>query len=126
MHIPDEALIAYLKRNANSKRYSLEDGAVYLFRLEPSPHPTERMPYTIVLYSSRSSAWEKDHEIAACFAIECLDKYNGGAKDPDRFVAKKGARSASRRGRYFLKLLSELEDELIRGGGQLPDGEAHS
>jgi hypothetical protein len=124
MHISDEALIAYLEKRANRKRYSLEGGAVYLFRLERSPNPTERMPYQIVFYSSRPSAWEKDHEIAACFAIECLDRYNGGAKTPDGFIAKTGARSASRRGRYFLEVLRDLEGELIRGGGHLPTGEA--
>ncbi len=122
MNIPDEALVAYLKKHASRKRYSLEDGAVYLFKLKPSPNPTQGMPYTIVLYSSRPAAWKEDQEVPACFALECLNKYNGGARTPDRFIAKTGARTGSRRGRYFLELLLDLEKELSQSGGQLPAG----
>jgi len=124
MRISDEELIGYLKKNERRKRYRLGDGAAYTFRLEPSPRPTERMPYAVVLFSCVPSAWEKDHEIAACFAIGCLDRYNAGAKRPDDFVAKAGP-SRSRRGRYFRELLADLEYELIRDAGQHPAAEAH-
>jgi len=125
MHISDEELIAYLKKNEKRKKYGRGDGAAYSFRLKPSPEPTERMPYTIVLFSCLPSAWEEDRMIAACFAIECLDKYNGGAKTPERFIAKTGAHHQSERGAYFLEVLRDLEDELIRCGGQHPTGDAH-
>jgi hypothetical protein len=106
MHVSDDAFLAYLKRNERKQYYRRGDGAEYTYRLEPSRRPTDRMPYTIVFYAP---GWEKDHEIAACFAIECLDAYNGGRRDPDRFVAKTGARSPSRRGRYLCELLRHLE-----------------
>ena len=125
MRISDEALIAYLKKNEKRKRYARGDGAAFSFRLEPSPNPTDRMPYTIVLFSCVPSAWEKDRDIAACLVVECLGRYNGGAKSPDRFVAKTGAHHQSERGVYFLELLLDLEDELSRGGDQHPAAEVH-
>lgn len=122
MHISDEALIACLKKNEKRKRYARGDGAAFSFRLEPSPNPTVRMPYKIVLFSP---AWQRDRDIAACLVIECLDRYNDGAKNPGRFVAKTGAHSQSARGGYFLELLLDLEEGLVRGGDQHPTAEAH-
>ena len=124
MYISDEALIAYLRKHEKTKRYRLGDGSAYSFRLKSLRNPPERMPYRIVFFSCVPGAWEKDHEIPACFAVECLDKYNGGAKTPDRFIAKSGP-SRSRRGAYFCELLCDVEAELRSGLAPEEIGRAH-
>ena len=107
MHISDEAFLAYLEKYEDERKYSRSSrGYTYTYRLEKSPRPTTRMPYTIVCQSPQ---WKKDHEIPASFAIECLDLYKGGYR---KMVAKTGAQSLSRRGAYLLELLKDLENSL--------------
>ena len=109
MHISDEALIAYLTLYEGRQYYRRGNGAEYTYRLEPAARPNDRMPYKIVFHSVE---WEKDHEIAPCFAVECLDMYNRGLKGPEKYVAKTGAHSPSRRGKYMLELLRDVEAKM--------------
>jgi hypothetical protein len=107
--ISDQVFLDYLFKYQASENFKLPKGAAYQLQIESAPNPTKRMQFNIRFFSDE---WGNDHLCPAKLAMECLDLYNSGMKEPKDYRNKTGRKSRSRRGNYLLPVLQKIEAAL--------------